>query len=134
MHLILKELAGRLMDLIESGKLATEAIKFFVLDEADRLLDTGNLDTILKMFGRFPKGSAGTARLQASTCITMSTFSLKWMGKSRPSWQLVAAGIKRSDLCVTGCRCSCSLLRCTQRRSARRRPRSARTPSWLTSR
>ena len=67
------------MDLIESGKLATEAIKFFVLDEADRLLDTGNLDTILKMFGRFPKGSAGAARLQASTCITMCPFSLKWM-------------------------------------------------------
>ena len=67
------------MDLIESGKLATEGIKFFVLDEADRLLDTGNLDTILKMFARFPKGSVGAARLQASTCATMSTSNLKWM-------------------------------------------------------
>lgn len=51
------------MDLIESGKLATDAIQFFVLDEADRLLDTGNLDTILKMYSRFPKGN-GAARLQ----------------------------------------------------------------------
>lgn len=52
------------MDLIESGKLATDAVRFFVLDEADRLLDTGNLDTILKMFARLPKNTAGAARLQ----------------------------------------------------------------------
>lgn len=51
------------MDLVEGGKLATDAIKFFVLDEADRLLDTGNLDTILKLFARFPKG-VGASRLQ----------------------------------------------------------------------
>lgn len=30
------------MDYIESGKLSVANIKFFVLDEADRLLDTGN--------------------------------------------------------------------------------------------
>ncbi len=30
------------MDYIESGKLSVTGIKFFVLDEADRLLDTGN--------------------------------------------------------------------------------------------
>ena len=52
------------MDLMKSGKLATDAVKFFVLDEADRLLDTGNQDTILQMFQRFPKATPGTARLQ----------------------------------------------------------------------
>ncbi len=57
-------MAGRVMDLVESGKLATDAVKFFVLDEADRLLDTGNLDTIMKLFGRFPKAGAGESRLQ----------------------------------------------------------------------
>ena len=31
---------------------------------ADRLLDTGNQDLILKMFRRFPKAGAGVARLQ----------------------------------------------------------------------
>lgn len=56
--------AGRVLDLIEGGKLATDTIKFFVLDEADRLLDTGNLDVILKLFQRFPKTSSGTSRLQ----------------------------------------------------------------------
>ncbi len=34
--------AARVMDYIESGKLSVANIKFFVLDEADRLLDTGN--------------------------------------------------------------------------------------------
>lgn len=55
---------GRILDLIESGKLPTDAIRFFVLDEADRLLDTGNTDAILKMYRRFPKAGAGTHRLQ----------------------------------------------------------------------
>ena len=31
---------------------------------ADRLLDTGNQDLILKMFRRFPKAGTGVARLQ----------------------------------------------------------------------
>ncbi|EFN59708.1 hypothetical protein CHLNCDRAFT_33556 [Chlorella variabilis] len=55
---------GRVMDFIESGKLSVDQVKLFVLDEADRLLDTGNQDLILKMFRRFPKAGAGVARLQ----------------------------------------------------------------------
>lgn len=34
--------AARIMDYIEQGKLSVAGVKFFVLDEADRLLDTGN--------------------------------------------------------------------------------------------
>jgi ATP-dependent RNA helicase DDX1 len=30
------------MDYIEQGKLSVAGVKFFVLDEADRLLDTGS--------------------------------------------------------------------------------------------
>lgn len=56
--------AGRIMDFVESGKLVLTGVKFFVLDEADRLLDTGNQDTIMKLFGRFPKAGKGVARLQ----------------------------------------------------------------------
>ena len=59
--------AGRLLDLMEGGKLEVDAVKFFVLDEADRLLDTGNLDVIMKIFQRLPKASSGTHRLQASS-------------------------------------------------------------------
>lgn len=55
---------GRIIDFIEQGKLPVNAVRFFVLDEADRLLDTGNQEIILKMFRRFPKGGTGVARLQ----------------------------------------------------------------------
>ncbi|GAB4816240.1 hypothetical protein N2152v2_003286 [Parachlorella kessleri] len=55
---------GRIMDSMESGKLPTDSVKFFVLDEADRLLDTGNQEVIMKMFKRFPKAGTGLARLQ----------------------------------------------------------------------
>jgi len=56
--------AGRVMDFIESGKLATDGVKFFVLDEADRLLDKGSQDLVLKLFSKLPKAATGTQRLQ----------------------------------------------------------------------
>lgn len=56
--------AGRIKDLVESGKLSLSSVKYFILDEADRLLDTGNQDLILNLFSRFPKAGTGTARLQ----------------------------------------------------------------------
>lgn len=39
-------------------------MRFFILDEADRLLDTGNKDAILQMFRSFPKSGVGANRLQ----------------------------------------------------------------------
>ena len=74
---------------METGKLDVDAVKFFVLDEADRLLDTGNLDVILKMFHRFPKASSGTHRLQASpplishTCTACCILYTNALGTSR---------------------------------------------------
>ncbi|KAL3160771.1 hypothetical protein ABBQ38_009184 [Trebouxia sp. C0009 RCD-2024] len=55
---------GRIMDFIESGKLPTDAVKFFVLDEADRLLDSGSQELVLKLFSKLPKAATGTQRLQ----------------------------------------------------------------------
>ena len=55
---------GRVIDLLERGELSVDQVKFFVLDEADRLLDTGNRDAITKLFRRLPKSGAGAARLQ----------------------------------------------------------------------
>ena len=52
------------MDFIESGKLATSAVKFFVLDEADRLLDSNSQELVLKLFAKLPKAATGTQRLQ----------------------------------------------------------------------
>lgn len=56
---------GRIIDFVETGKLVLGAVKYFVLDEADRLLDTGNQDTIMKLFSHFPKAGTGVSRLQA---------------------------------------------------------------------
>ena len=53
----------------DSGRLALGGVKFFVLDEADRLLDTGNQPDILNLFQRMPKGAAGAARLQVGFCL-----------------------------------------------------------------
>ena len=41
-HRLLFTPAARVMDYIEQGKLSVAGVKFFVLDEADRLLDTGS--------------------------------------------------------------------------------------------
>ena len=55
----------RILDLAMSGKLDLSSVRYFVLDEADRLLDTGNQPTILKLFERLPKHAASSAqRLQ----------------------------------------------------------------------
>ena len=55
---------GRVVDLMERGELSVDQVKFFVLDEADRLLDTGNREAIMKLFRRLPKSGTGAARLQ----------------------------------------------------------------------
>ena len=55
---------GRIVDMVESGKLDVSGVRFFVLDEADRLLDSGNRGAILKLFDRMPKSGDGFCRLQ----------------------------------------------------------------------
>lgn len=50
--------------MIESGKMSLHNCRFFVLDEADRLLETGNLEGIRKIFGRLSKVRTGSRRLQ----------------------------------------------------------------------
>eukprot|EP00908_Phaeocystis_cordata_P014187 Transcript_25287.p2 GENE.Transcript_25287~~Transcript_25287.p2 ORF type:complete len:497 (+),score=198.89 Transcript_25287:1190-2680(+) len=53
------------MDMVQGGKLKLGEVQFFVLDEADRLLDTGNLDTILKLHAKLPKRGRTGGRLQS---------------------------------------------------------------------
>ncbi|GFR40732.1 hypothetical protein Agub_g1342 [Astrephomene gubernaculifera] len=54
---------GRVVDFVESGKIVLDQVRFFVLDEADRLI-SDNPDVILKLFARLPKGGTGVNRLQ----------------------------------------------------------------------
>ena len=55
---------GRLLDLVQGGKLKLHEVQLFVLDEADRLLDTGNLETILKLHAKLPPRGRTGGRLQ----------------------------------------------------------------------
>ncbi|GLC38638.1 hypothetical protein PLESTB_000455000 [Pleodorina starrii] len=54
---------GRVIDFVESGKIALDQVRFFVLDEADRLI-ADNPDVVTKMYNRLPKGGTGVNRLQ----------------------------------------------------------------------
>ncbi|KAF5826386.1 concanavalin A-like lectin/glucanase domain-containing protein [Dunaliella salina] len=53
---------GRIIDFVETKKLDLSQAKFFVLDEADRLID--NLDVVLSLYNRLPKSGTGLDRLQ----------------------------------------------------------------------
>lgn len=52
---ILVATPGRLLDLIGQGKVNLSQIEFFVLDEADRMLDMGFLEDIKKIISHLPK-------------------------------------------------------------------------------
>ncbi len=46
---------GRLLDLLNQGKLSIKDVEFFVLDEADRMLDMGFIHDIKKVISKLPK-------------------------------------------------------------------------------
>lgn len=46
---------GRLLDLIEQGFVNLNTIEFFILDEADRMLDMGFINDIKKIIAKLPK-------------------------------------------------------------------------------
>lgn len=52
---ILVATPGRLLDLMDQGKLTLKDIEFFVLDEADRMLDMGFIRDIKKVIKQLPK-------------------------------------------------------------------------------
>ena len=60
--------AARIADLVKRDTLDLSAVRFFVLDEADRLVDQDGLATVEQLFQALPKGGAGTSRLQARAC------------------------------------------------------------------
>jgi ATP-dependent RNA helicase RhlE len=52
---ILVATPGRLMDLMGQGKCRLDAVEYFVLDEADRMLDMGFLPAVKKIVAALPK-------------------------------------------------------------------------------
>ena len=52
---ILVATPGRLLDLMSQGFLSLDQVKYFVLDEADRMLDMGFIDDIKRILPKLPK-------------------------------------------------------------------------------
>ena len=46
---------GRLLDLIDQGYISLQDVKYFVLDEADRMLDMGFINDIKKILAKLPR-------------------------------------------------------------------------------
>lgn len=55
---------GRIFDLVKQNKLDVSGVKFFVLDEADALLEAGHREVILSLFRRLGAVGSGIDRLQ----------------------------------------------------------------------
>lgn len=55
---------GRIFDLVKQNKLDVSGVKFFVLDEADALLEAGHREVILSLFRRLGASGRGVDRLQ----------------------------------------------------------------------
>jgi ATP-dependent RNA helicase DDX1 len=60
---------GKLGALVKSKALDLSNIRFFVLDEADRLLSADSLEAVMDLFNKCPGGGAGQHRLQVSFCL-----------------------------------------------------------------
>ena len=55
---------GRVLDLARGGKLSLAAVQLLVLDEADRLLDTGSIEAIRALHAKLPRRGRCGGRLQ----------------------------------------------------------------------
>ena len=53
---ILVATPGRLLDLMQQGHIRLDHVEFFVLDEADRMLDMGFIHDVKKILPKIPKG------------------------------------------------------------------------------
>ncbi|CAG0893465.1 unnamed protein product [Darwinula stevensoni] len=81
---------GRLEDLMSSGHLSLTQCRFFVLDEADGLLQQGYGDLINRVHSQIPKITSDGKRLQMIVCsATLHSFDVKKMAERLmhfPTW------------------------------------------------
>lgn len=81
---------GRLEDLISTGQLSLTQVRFFVLDEADGLLQQGYGDLINRVHGQIPKITSDGKRLQMVVCsATLHSFDVKKLAERLmhfPTW------------------------------------------------
>ena len=55
---------GKILELVKKSILDLSQIRFFILDEADRLLETVGIPSLLELYGYLPPGGSGINRLQ----------------------------------------------------------------------
>ena len=55
---------GRVSELVKSSALSFSQVRFFVLDEADRMVDSQNIDSVMSLYNACPGGGSGENRLQ----------------------------------------------------------------------
>lgn len=81
---------GRLEDLISTGELSLTQVRFFVLDEADGLLNGGNGELINRVHRQIPQITAEGRRLQMVVCsATLHSFEVKKLAERLmhfPTW------------------------------------------------
>uniref|UniRef100_A0A646QIB3 ATP-dependent RNA helicase n=1 Tax=Hemiscolopendra marginata TaxID=943146 RepID=A0A646QIB3_9MYRI len=81
---------GRLEDLISTGQLSLTQVRFFVLDEADGLLQQGYGELINRVHGQIPKVTSDGKRLQMVVCsATLHSFDVKKLAERLmhfPTW------------------------------------------------
>mmetsp|Transcript_12763 Transcript_12763/g.38636 ORF Transcript_12763/g.38636 Transcript_12763/m.38636 type:complete len:728 (+) Transcript_12763:217-2400(+) len=77
---------GRLLDMVEANQLDLSFIRFFVLDEADELLNSGNFGTITKLFGRMPKTCALQVLMFSATLHSPEVKKLANIMTQFPTW------------------------------------------------
>ncbi|KAH7976563.1 hypothetical protein HPB52_016205 [Rhipicephalus sanguineus] len=81
---------GRLEDLISTGELSLTQVRFFVLDEADGLLNQGNNDLINRIHRQIPpdysRGKASAGSLIKATCLPVVLESMQERLMHFPTW------------------------------------------------
>ena len=61
---ILVGTVGKVLSLVESKVLDLSRIRFFIMDEADHVLDNDGANSVMRLFSSIPKGGTGEYRLQ----------------------------------------------------------------------
>ncbi|XP_065581401.1 ATP-dependent RNA helicase Ddx1-like isoform X2 [Artemia franciscana] len=81
---------GRLEELISQGCMSLSQVRFFILDEADGLLQQGHGDLVNRLYGKMPKVSSEGRRLQMIVCsATLHSFDVKKLAERLmhfPTW------------------------------------------------
>ncbi|MCC9600277.1 DEAD/DEAH box helicase [Stieleria sp. JC731] len=90
---------GRLIDLMDQGKVNFADIQIFVLDEADRMLDMGFLPALRKIVAKLPEDRQSmffSATLSPKIRELAATFLFNPVSVTVPSKALTADGVKQS--------------------------------------